>query len=184
MESSTVEAAGVIKLEVVEGRGRCVIAARDVAPGEVILRSCAASCTVLGPLRGERCSWCLERGAEEGGGGDDGSGGEELKRCSVTSRTTVDALESHNAEMERSRPQLYEQLQKTAALAAAVGLGQGQADAPALLEHLCRFHCNNFGIVNSLFAPEGAGCYPWGALLNHGCSGNCVLTYAPDPVTG
>lgn len=51
-------------------------------PGEVILRSCAASCTVLGPLRGERCSWCLERGAEEGGGGDDGSGGEELKRCS------------------------------------------------------------------------------------------------------
>lgn len=78
----------------------------------------------------------------------------------------------------------YEQLQKTAALAAAVGLGQGQADAPALLEHLCRFHCNNFGIVNSLFAPEGAGCYPWGALLNHGCSGNCVLTYAPDPVTG
>lgn len=34
MESSTVEAAGVIKLEVVEGRGRCVIAARDVAPGK------------------------------------------------------------------------------------------------------------------------------------------------------
>ena len=61
--------------------------------------------------------------------------------------------------------------------------GQGQADTAALLEHLCQFHCNNFGIVNSLFTPEGAGCYPWGALLNHGCDGNCVLTYAPDPVT-
>eukprot|EP00729_Bicosta_minor_P001163 gene1163-12050_t len=270
MNSEAVQVPGLIKLEVVEGRGRCVVASRDIAAGEVIMRSHPASCTVLGHMRGERCSWCLSKAPTDPATGEV-LPGKELKRCSgckeawycsgkkcqrhhwsahkamckawqkkgglaslslpdaaisdfemlaeicsksmapapaaaaaaaaasavgavasptpplfalATSRATVDALESHKSEMKAAHPKLFEQLRKTAALAASVDLGQGVADASALLEHLCRFHCNNFGIVTPLFNPEGAGCYPWGALLNHGCNGNCVLTYAPDHATG
>lgn len=56
----------------------------------------------------EICSTSMA--ANDGGGGGSGGGGGgggKPALALVTSRTTVDALESHNAEMERSRPQLY-----------------------------------------------------------------------------
>jgi SET and MYND domain-containing protein len=45
-------------------------------------------------------------------------------------------------------------------------------------EMLCRFHCNNFSITDELLIEIGAGCFPWGAMVNHSCSNNCVITYA------
>eukprot|EP00397_Hematodinium_sp_SG-2012_P017675 GEMP01018085.1.p1 GENE.GEMP01018085.1~~GEMP01018085.1.p1 ORF type:complete len:489 (+),score=95.54 GEMP01018085.1:81-1469(+) len=42
---------------------------------------------------------------------------------------------------------------------------------------LNRFSCNNFAIVDELFNPIAAGVYPHGAMLNHSCAPNCVLTY-------
>jgi SET and MYND domain-containing protein len=89
----------------------------------------------------------------------------------------VTALESNSAGLLRRQPALYAQLRQTAVLAAAAGVVGRQTDTTVdeLLELLCRFHCNNFGVVNQLLVPQGAGCYPWGALLNHGCDGNCVL---------
>ena len=53
----------------------------------------------------------------------------------------------------------------------------------ALYEHLCRFQCNNFGITDDLLLPIGAGVYPNGALLNHSCDPNCVITYTYDATT-
>ena len=32
--------------------------------------------------------------------------------------------------------------------------------------------------------PQGAGCYPFGALINHACAANCVLMYTKDTSNG
>lgn len=45
---------------------------------------------------------------------------------------------------------------------------------------LRRFKCNNFGICDDLFSVKGAGIYPLGALLNHDCVPNCLITYDQD----
>jgi SET and MYND domain-containing protein len=58
--------------------------------------------------------------------------------------------------------------------------GVSMREIQALLQ---RFECNNFAIVDALFLPIGAGLYPYGALLNHSCEPNCVITY-DDKVDG
>lgn len=42
---------------------------------------------------------------------------------------------------------------------------------------LNQFRCNNFGIQNSLQTVIAHGVYPLGAILNHSCNPNCILTY-------
>ena len=42
---------------------------------------------------------------------------------------------------------------------------------------LKRFGCNNFSITNKLMVSVAAACVPLGALLNHSCDPNCVVTY-------
>lgn len=42
---------------------------------------------------------------------------------------------------------------------------------------LRKFRCNNFGIQNALQTVIGHGVFPKGAILNHSCDPNCVLTY-------
>jgi len=42
---------------------------------------------------------------------------------------------------------------------------------------LARFQRNNFAIWNELLVPVAAAVYPLGALLNHGCDFNAVLSY-------
>merc|ERR1712137_1078924 len=39
---------------------------------------------------------------------------------------------------------------------------------------------NNFQVVDSVFRNLGTAVYPVGALLNHSCSPNCVITYHYD----
>ena len=46
-----------------------------------------------------------------------------------------------------------------------------------LLNILKRFGCNNFSITNKLMVSVAAACVPLGALLNHSCDPNCVVTY-------
>ncbi|ETV70102.1 hypothetical protein H257_14434 [Aphanomyces astaci] len=50
-------------------------------------------------------------------------------------------------------------------------------------EMLCRFRSNNFTITDELLLDVGAGCFPWGAMVNHSCANNCVITYAPSSQT-
>lgn len=52
-----------------------------------------------------------------------------------------------------------------------------------LVDMLANFQCNNFGITDDLLIPIGAGVYPEGALLNHSCDPNCVVTYAFNEAT-
>ncbi|OQR88308.1 hypothetical protein ACHHYP_20314 [Achlya hypogyna] len=44
---------------------------------------------------------------------------------------------------------------------------------------LCRAHVNNFVITDDLLLDVGAGCFPWGAMINHSCLYNCFTTFAP-----
>ena len=42
---------------------------------------------------------------------------------------------------------------------------------------LQKFKQNNFGIQNSLQTVVASGIYPFGSILNHSCTPNCILTY-------
>eukprot|EP01029_Cantina_marsupialis_P031345 TRINITY_DN89_c0_g1_i4.p1 TRINITY_DN89_c0_g1~~TRINITY_DN89_c0_g1_i4.p1 ORF type:complete len:485 (-),score=167.06 TRINITY_DN89_c0_g1_i4:469-1923(-) len=44
---------------------------------------------------------------------------------------------------------------------------------------LCAFECNNFGIVNELFSIHGSGVYLEGAMVNHSCIPNTIMSYEP-----
>ncbi|EDQ87033.1 uncharacterized protein MONBRDRAFT_27776 [Monosiga brevicollis MX1] len=53
----------------------------------------------------------------------------------------------------------------------------GSTDKQRVMDVLQRADCNNFSIWDELLLPRGAGVYPWGAILNHSCEPNCVMTY-------
>ncbi|CAG8569139.1 3617_t:CDS:2 [Funneliformis caledonium] len=46
-----------------------------------------------------------------------------------------------------------------------------------LINHLCRFHCNNFTIHDSQLFIYGEGTYPIGSLFNHSCRPNAIVMY-------
>lgn len=56
---------------------------------------------------------------------------------------------------------------------------------PALRSHLqhkivqllCRMNCNAFTICDDACAPVGLGVFPQGALFNHSCKPNCVVSF-------
>ncbi|KAH8555549.1 hypothetical protein BGW37DRAFT_450029 [Umbelopsis sp. PMI_123] len=50
-------------------------------------------------------------------------------------------------------------------------------DPATLLIYLCRFHCNNFGVVDNQLFTIGEGTYPIGSLFNHSCRPNAVALY-------
>lgn len=50
-------------------------------------------------------------------------------------------------------------------------------DPATVLIYLCRFHCNNFGIIDNQLFPIGEGTYPIGSLFNHSCRPNAVALY-------
>lgn len=57
------------------------------------------------------------------------------------------------------------------------GIISKDIDQEEIVNYLLKFNCNNFGIVDSLFQPYASGVYPIGALVNHSCLPNCVITY-------
>jgi len=48
---------------------------------------------------------------------------------------------------------------------------------------LNRFNCNNFAVLDDLQIGIGAGIYDQGALLNHSCDSNCMLSYSFNNAT-
>jgi len=52
-----------------------------------------------------------------------------------------------------------------------------QRSAPIIGDLLQRFPANNFSITDDLVVSQAAGVYPLGALLNHSCLPNCIVTY-------
>ncbi|KAG0199375.1 hypothetical protein BGX28_007347 [Mortierella sp. GBA30] len=46
-----------------------------------------------------------------------------------------------------------------------------------LIQHLCRFHCNNFSIHDSQLFTMAEGTFPVGALFNHSCRPNAIVMY-------
>ncbi|CAI5709289.1 unnamed protein product [Peronospora destructor] len=48
-----------------------------------------------------------------------------------------------------------------------------------MVRMLSRFRNNNFSICDELLLELGAGCYLVGAMINHSCNPNCVVTFIP-----
>ena len=66
----------------------------------------------------------------------------------------------------------------------AHSLGINNDDGVKLCGRMLRkFKYNNFGIQNSLQTVIGSGVFPRGAILNHSCDPNCILTYEGSPAT-
>lgn len=63
-----------------------------------------------------------------------------------------------------------------AAIAHSFGLKERNA-ASYFAMLLRKFRFNNFGVVNNLQQVIASAIYPRGAILNHSCDPNCILTY-------
>lgn len=79
----------------------------------------------------------------------------------------LETLDGHPAELEKI----------SQILAGIPGLLPEDSNAGKAFDALSRFRNNNFALVDDLFIAIGAGCFPFGAALNHSCRPNCLLTY-------
>ena len=75
-----------------------------------------------------------------------------------------------SSSLERSSKRLIHTIQSTVPWIA-------KCSKEKLLNTLYRFGSNNFAITDDLLLKTGAGVYPEGALLNHDCVPNWVVTY-------
>lgn len=240
------------------GRGRCLVAARDLAPGTVVMANAPAAMLAHHP---NRCSYCLGRSREgsaglqrcsackcaaycsrecqradwgadhkaeckalpalpralgaaaiardpgivdkvvlagrvlrgrrlaakvEPAGGDKrvvpaagsgaGSGADACKHPYYT-HTMEDV---HALECDPS-PTVREECLEVARCGLEVGLFPDVATAQAAGALLTAFDRNNFSIFDALQVSQASAVYPAGALLNHSCAPNCVLTYCTLP---
>jgi SET and MYND domain-containing protein len=46
-----------------------------------------------------------------------------------------------------------------------------------IVQLFCRVNCNAFTISDDLCTPLGIGVFPHGALFNHSCDPNCVVSF-------
>lgn len=123
----------------------------------------------------------------------------------VSAWKDVKGMVTHRGDAERADPELMAARKRIAAslagsrvlqpAAAAAGARDAAAAAPGsggdggaalkepgeddIVDLLCAFTANNFAVTDPLMASTGAGVYPVGALLNHSCAANAVLTYEP-----
>lgn len=120
----------------------------------------------------------------------DGKQGKEQQECNTTTSNTsteplfedMEALVSHAERIRREDPVRAEGTQRLAALVVgrhgAGALGGAAVGAAAAEALLYRMQCNDFGVWDGLIVCVGAGVFPAGAMVNHACDANCVVTYA------
>ena len=219
--------------------GRAVVAARDLAAGEVVMACTAAA---MEPLDVRRCSCCFAASRTDDGGSN---GDASLLKCSAcktvkycsTACQRADWQRNHKAECAAIVP-LFSVSDPAAATnavllgrllrgkelntsstpptvvsagpipavythtladvlameadprssrrtewAATVGLAKAhhllprETDDAQCSRIVSSFDVNNFMITNDLMDSRAAGCFPAGALLNHSCAPNCMLSY-------
>lgn len=49
--------------------------------------------------------------------------------------------------------------------------------ADRVVQLFCRVNCNAFTVASAACAPRGIGVFPHGALFNHSCAPNCVVSF-------
>ncbi len=64
--------------------------------------------------------------------------------------------------------------------ALAAALLPQPASPSALVSLLRAGRRNNFAVADDLLTPLAAASFPYGALLNHACDANCVISYERD----
>ncbi len=64
--------------------------------------------------------------------------------------------------------------------ALAAALLPPHASPSALVSLLRAGRRNNFAVADDLLTPLAAASFPYGALLNHACDANCVISYERD----
>lgn len=95
----------------------------------------------------------------------------------------MEALVSHAERIREEDPVRAGGTQRLAALVVArhgagALAGAARVDAAAAEALLYRMQCNDFGVWDGLIVCVGAGVFPAGAMVNHACDANCVVTYA------
>jgi len=78
----------------------------------------------------------------------------------------------------RELARMAHKLLTSPALAKKKGLKRACPPQEQLSSLLERFACNDFSIWDELLISVGSGCYPLGAILNHSCEPNCVLSFS------
>ncbi|CAK9078884.1 Histone-lysine N-methyltransferase Smyd1 (CD8b-opposite) (SET and MYND domain-containing protein 1) (Zinc finger protein BOP) (m-BOP) [Durusdinium trenchii] len=181
-----------MEVEVREGRGRCAVAARRLHSGDVVLAQGGAvppvplrarwsevCWTCLSKLRERkklRCSGCrvahfcgreCQKVLWKARGGHRHECKNKVLVCADKGKGRVVDENHVLAQRVRSDPD---------ALKAVLGLEPGPG-VSGRDEVETRFDNNNFGVVDDLYVVVAAGVYPVGAMLNHSCKPNCVLSY-------
>ena len=92
--------------------------------------------------------------------------------CSESSIKSVSSMHFHtpSSDLERSSKRLIHTARSVVPLLS-------KFPREVLLKTLYRFVSNNFAITDDLLLKVGAGVFPEGALFNHDCVPNCVVTY-------
>jgi hypothetical protein len=82
-----------------------------------------------------------------------------------------------------SSPEAEADCMEAARAALEVGLLPSVDAAAQMAALLMAFDVNNFSITDALQVSLAGAVYPAGALLNHSCAPNCVISYASGPPT-
>jgi hypothetical protein len=99
--------------------------------------------------------------------------------CLITSRFALSLFfDMKRCAGNRELARMAHKLLTSPALAKKKGLKKACPPQEQLSSLLERFACNDFSIWDELLISVGSGCYPLGAILNHSCEPNCVLSFS------